>query len=129
MLSKTAMVSCLLLVGVMGCESQPIDGAPDAGTWRWSRLVRVYEVSLVEAYDAARDLIERQGWKIDEVHSGSTRAEIDLEAGGDIEINIQMRTLSPGRTEIGIDAGSRLESLRVFRLLDELLVGAGGAQR
>ena len=122
---RAILVACAFLpLGLSGCQSAPIEGQAPGDVWRWDRLVRVYQVTLLEAYDAARALAEESGWEVDEADSSSKRAHLDAETRAGVGVCFELRTISPGSTEIGIDAGNKLEAIRVFRQLEEFLSGA-----
>lgn len=123
-MSRSLLSFCLLLlIAITGCESASIDGQAPGDVWRWNRLVRVYQVSLLDGYDAARALAEEEGWEVDEADSSAKRAHLDLETRGGVEACFEMRTVSPGTTEIGIDAGNKLEAIRIFRQFEDVLPG------
>lgn len=116
-----------LLAGCRGDRATTfIERPTEAGRWRMDgTLIRSYDVTLTQAYDAILALAKDKDWIVRETESDDYTAGIDVKTRDLVEINFDVWAPPGKATDIGIEyaGGDRVGSIKIFDDLERVLPG------
>ena len=131
--SRVVLVMALwLAVGLFaGCQGGQrlgsfMETATPEGRWRPDgTLIRAYDASLTETYNAIRNLVEREGWIITDSSRSVAEAGITAVNAQNEIIDFKIWAPQGGATEIGVEYNdnNRAGSARVLDMVEQLMPG------
>lgn len=128
---KQLTLAALMVSALAACEGEQFTrglGGEVTAQGRWTvdeHLYRIYDVSVMDAYNTSRKFFEDQGWTIVNMESKPAfgRVEGRMKDGREVKIVAQAEKMGPTEIGVHVGQGDLAESVAILDRLETVLGG------